>query len=242
MTVPVPWDPNYLYYWDRFLHAFSKHIQDKFPIVYERITVVKITGINRESLEIRLPQQVGIQGKDCTSSDANEKWLAAGYKRAHIAAAWKAILGSFAHSFPTKSLSMAVIDEDTAFPVFNDDPIDKALTQRLIEIGTQQFRGTGRFIVQSNAVMPRYGTPAIVKAAANSGIYTGYQLRLLTSNDFVHDCPSSSLACTSWVNATVNNVLSQGGKFLEVYPDTVEKFPDQMTTGKALFNAAPAAP
>ncbi len=53
VNIPVPWDPAFLVQWDSMLAALSAHLQAAGT--FAAITLVRLTGINRTTEELRLP-------------------------------------------------------------------------------------------------------------------------------------------------------------------------------------------
>lgn len=118
-TIAPPWDTAYLNQWDSMLSALAAHL--KSVGTYDAVTLLRLTGINRTTDELRLPAETQQSTGLACVSDAVTIWQHAGYRPSLLLQAWDKITGSFQKSFPDKSFSVAIIPENLSpFP-----PIDK---------------------------------------------------------------------------------------------------------------------
>ena len=74
----APWDPGFLSRWDKLLAAVSAHL--KSTGTYSAVTLVRITGINRTTEELRLPAETAKSTGLACVSDSIATWQKAGYK------------------------------------------------------------------------------------------------------------------------------------------------------------------
>lgn len=211
VTIPPPYDPLFLITWKNFISELSNHLKSN-PANYELISQIKLTGINQDTLEIRLPKQ----------NDAVSKWKANGYTPEKIEETWNTLLAHFKRNFPTKALSYAVIPGGKDFPMVDDD----SLTRKFIEDAATVIGE--KFVLQSNAIQDDTGTPSLLTARCMSA-HLGYQTQL--GNE-------SSPSCDSVQNFknVIDNAIYQGyGHFLEVSPLDVETYPGGVAYGKSQF-------
>lgn len=175
-TNAAPWDANFLASWDWMLNRLSNHL--KTTGAYSNVTLLRLTGINRTTDELRLPAETAAStGLDCVSN-APAIWQAAGYTPANLLAGWSNILNSFTAYFPDKTFSVAIIPNN-AFPPIDDngqiitkDPPDA--NQPLLSLAAQKL--PGRFVVQYNFLMTTNpANPAVVAAAQKYGTLVAYQ-------------------------------------------------------------------
>jgi len=162
-TMAAPWDATYLNRWDLMLAAVAAHLKSNGT--YSAITLLRITGINRTTDELRLPLETPQStGLPCVTN-ALTTWQQAGYKPSLLLQAWDAITSSFKKSFPDKPLSVAIIVTD-AFPGIAEDgslihgmPPDQ--NPALLTLASQKF--PGKLIVQYNFLMPgEAASPAVI--------------------------------------------------------------------------------
>lgn len=176
VTMARPWDPAFLSQWDAMLAALAAHL--KSAGTYNAITLVRLTGINRTTEELRLPAETAAStGLDCVT-DAIATWQQAGYKPSLLLTAWNAIVGSFQKSFPDKSFAVSIIPND-AFPGINENgsAIQGAIgdeNEPLLQSASQML--PGRLVVQFDFLMPGEAASTVVTGAVqNYGTMAAFQ-------------------------------------------------------------------
>jgi hypothetical protein len=108
-TNAAPWDTNYLAAWSLMLNGLSSHL--KSAGTYSNVTLLRLTGINRTTDELRRPAETAESTRlDCVSN-APAIWQAAGYTPDKLLFGWSNILTSFQASFPDKVFSVAIIPD-----------------------------------------------------------------------------------------------------------------------------------
>ena len=174
--IAAPWDPAFLAQWDAMLAAVSAHL--KSVGTYGAISLVRLTGINRTTEELRLPAETAQSTGLACVSNAITTWQQAGYRPSLLLQGWNAVLASFEKSFPDKPFAVSIIPND-AFPGIAED--GSAITgqigdenQPLLMAASQQL--PGRLVVQFDFLMP--GVPAatqVTDAAQNLGTLAAFQ-------------------------------------------------------------------
>jgi len=147
------WDTNFLASWKNMLNVLSSHLKNTGT--YSNLTLLRLTGINRTTDELRLPAETAqTTGLDCVSN-APAIWQAAGYTPSNLLTGWSNILSSFQNYFPDKSFSVAIIPNN-AFPAIDDN--GQIITnnipdadQPLLALAAQEL--PGRLVVQFNFLM-----------------------------------------------------------------------------------------
>lgn len=110
--ISVPWEPAFFNAWSAMLSNLAAHLKSEGT--YSNLTLLRLTGINRTSDELRLPAETPDNnaytgtGMECVSN-APAIWQANGYTPSNLLFAWSNILSSFKTSFPGKSFSSAII-------------------------------------------------------------------------------------------------------------------------------------
>jgi hypothetical protein len=164
----APWDATFLSQWDAMLVALAAHL--KATGAYSAITLLRLTGINRTTDELRLPAETPQStGLPCVT-DAVAAWQAAGYKPSLLLAAWDAITNSFQKSFPDKSFSVAIIPTNPFPPIAEDGSIIKGTppdaNAPLLAMAAHKF--PGRLVIQFNFLMPGEAASTAVTSAAQT--------------------------------------------------------------------------
>ena len=116
ISVPVPYDIKYLTYFNNFLSWFAQSLKYD-PATYNAIDNIKITGINQQSPELRIPDQ------DFTGGDAfynaAVKWKNLNYSTANVLFAINYLILQFKNYFQDKTLILPIISGLAGFPTIN---------------------------------------------------------------------------------------------------------------------------
>lgn len=215
-TIAAPWDPAFLNSWNAMLTNLASHLQSAGT--YSNVTLLRLTGINRTTDELRLPAETSQDtGLSCVSN-APEIWQAAGYTPDLLLYGWSNIVDSFQASFPDKSFSVAIIPTN-AFPSINNNgQITNNLpdpNQPLLAFAAQKL--VGRLVVQYNFLMTSNpADPSVIQSARQYGTLVAYQ-----SNNY-YGSTGGGAACGGTItnpvlctDATYLNELDEG-----IYPLT----------------------
>lgn len=243
-TIAAPWDPAFLTRWDSILAALAAHLRSSGT--YSAVTLLRLTGINRTTDELRLPAETPQSTGLACVGDAVSTWQQAGYRPSRLLAGWDAITASFLRSFPDKSFSVAIIPQN-AFPAIAEDgtvikgtPPDP--NQPLLSLASRKF--PSHLVVQFNFLMPgEAASTAVTQAAQNLGTMAAFQ----TNNYF--GSTGQGAACsepvtnpTPCTNATFLTMLQSGiyplgqtnglrSQYIEVFPANANAFPDAIWQG-----------
>jgi len=237
-TVAPPWDPAFLAQWDSLLAAVAAHL--KAAGTYGDVTLLRLTGINRTTDELRLPAETPQSTGLACVSDAVSIWRQAGYRPSLLLQGWDQITGSFKKSFPDKTFSVAIIPQN-AFPaVAEDGSIIKGTppdaNQPLLSLASQKW--PGHLVVQFNFLMPgEQASSTVTQAAQTLGTMAAFQ----TNNYF--GSTGQGAACSEPVTnptpctvATYLALLQTGiyplgqsnvlrSQYIEVFPANANAFP-----------------
>ena len=236
VNIAAPWDPVFLAQWDAMLAALSAHL--KAAGSYGPITLVRLTGINRTTEELRLPAETAASTGLACVSNSIATWQQAGYRPSLLLRGWNAVLGSFQKSFPDKSFTVSIIPND-AFPGIAED--GSAITghvgdenEPLLMAASQQL--PGRLVAQFDFLMPgEAASTEVTSAAQNYGTFAAFQ-----TNEYMgpqgagcSEPITSTLPCTA---ATFTQMLETGiyplgqsnslrAQYIEVFHDNASSFP-----------------
>jgi uncharacterized protein (TIGR03437 family) len=175
-TIPTPWDTAFLAQWDAMLSALSAHL--KTAGTYSAITLVRLTGINRTTEELRLPAETAASTGLACVSNSIATWQQAGYRPSLLLQGWNTVLNSFLKSFPDKPFSVSIIPND-AFPGIAEDgsAIQGQIgdeDEPLLQSASQLMKG--RLVVQFDFLIPGVTASTVVTGAAqNYGTMAAFQ-------------------------------------------------------------------
>ncbi|MBS1854106.1 MAG: beta-galactosidase [Acidobacteria bacterium] len=249
-TIAAPWDPAFLSHWDALLAALAAHL--KSAGAYDAITLVRLTGINRTTEELRLPAETPQSTGLACVSDAVTTWQQAGYKPSLLLQAWTQIIGSFQKSFPDKTFDVSVIPLNPFPAIAEDGSVIKGAVpdqnQPLFAVASQKL--PGRLVVQFDFLMP--GEPAsteVVQAARTFGTLVAFQTNeYFGSTGQGAACSEPVTSPTPCTSTTYLEMLETGiyplsrndslrAQFIEIFHANASAFPDDVL--QAHFELAP---
>ena len=172
----LPSDTGFLVSWKSMLNMLSVHLKTNGS--YSNLTLLRLTGINRNTDEQRLPTETAENTHLPCVSNAPTIWQA-GYTPSNLLAGWRNILSSFRRSFPEKSFRIAIIPNN-AFPPISDNGqifsnIIPDANQPLLALAGQEL--PGGLIVQFNFLITgTKANPAIPQAAQSYGSLPSFQV------------------------------------------------------------------
>ena len=236
-TLAAPWDPTFLMQWNSMLAAVSAHL--KSTGTYKTITLLRLTGINKDSDELHLPAE---SAKVACATDALAVWQQAGYRPSLLLKGWDAITDDFKQSFPDKTFSVAIIASAAPFPAIAEDGslIKGKVTDHslpLVTLAAQKF--PGHLVIQNNSLYPN-------EPAQNETIQDAQNLHTLLAFQTNEDIRGQGASCgtsspggdrtTPCTDSTFLNELETGiyplgksnplrAKYLEVFALNVNAFP-----------------
>ena len=184
-TIAVPWEAAFQTNWSLMLSNLAAHLKSQGT--YSNLTLLRLTGINRTSDELRLPAETPFTNKingtglPCVS-DAPAIWQMHGYTPSNLLSAWSNVVASFNSSFPDKSFCVAIIPYPPQLPFPPIDDHGQIITnlppdqnQPLLQLAGQML--PGRFVVQFNFLITGANSnPAVPAAARSYGTLTAYQV------------------------------------------------------------------
>jgi hypothetical protein len=115
----LPWDDNYMAALSDLLQQLSAHL--KAQNTYASLSMLRLTGINTLTDELRLPAQTPINTPQFPCMIDNlQAWLNVGYTQGMVATGWQRMLTASANAFPDKFFNVALITAN-GFPAFMPD-------------------------------------------------------------------------------------------------------------------------
>ena len=240
-TIAAPWDPAFLNRWDSIIAAVAAHL--KQAGTYKAVTLLRLTGINRTTDELRLPAETAQSTGLACVSDSIATWQQAGYKPSLLLQGWDGITGSFQKSFPDKSFSVAIIPTNP-FPRIAEDgsviqgtPPDE--NEPLLQLASQKF--PGHLAVQFNFLMPgEPASPAVINAAQTLGTLAAFQTNeYFGSTGQGAACSEPVTNPTPCTETTYLELLQTGvyplgqddplrSQYIEVFAANANAFPDDI--------------
>jgi len=243
-TIAAPWDPAFLKRWDSMLTALSAHL--KSAGTYNAIVLLRLTGINRDTDELHLPEETAKSTGLACVSDAIAAWQQAGYRPSLLLQGWDSITSSFKKNFPDKSFTVAIIARtNTPFPPIAED--GSILTGNIpdlsgppLMLASQKF--PGHLVIQNNTLYPSVpAQPATIQFAQSLGTMLAFQTNedLFSNTGKRAGCGTSFSDAVSCTNATYLALLDTGiyplgqsnslrSQYIELFAGDAIAFPDDI--------------
>jgi hypothetical protein len=148
VAMPPPWDETYLSAFADMLGAVARHLRETGAA--RDVAAVKLTGLNTETEELRLPAQTPGETRKACVTDAPATWRDAGYRPALIRQAMAKLAAAFARAFPDTYVTLPVIlangfppidDHGQVLPRLKARPINSELLDALVRIAAAACRG-----------------------------------------------------------------------------------------------------
>jgi len=226
-AVAWPWDENYQRAYGALMQAMAAHLRQTSG-AYESVRIVKITGINEQTQELRLPAGRGrakAEAGACATSDAVATWAQAGYSDAKVLAAWRRFADLTAEAFPDKVFAVEVLQAND-FPRVGGGPgagVKDAIVSDALT------RWPRRFAVQWDGLSASR-VSQFVEAAGRRGAIVGWQTNLFRGFDGAGcdaDRFQEAKPCTDEkYRAILRNGIEHGAKYLEIWPPDALAFRD----------------
>jgi uncharacterized protein (TIGR03437 family) len=238
-TIAAPWDTAFLSQWDAMLAALSAHL--KTAGTYGAITLLRLTGVNRTTEELRLPAETAQSTGLACVTDAIATWQQAGYKPSLLLQGWNAIIGSFQNSFPDKPFAVSIIPSN-AFPAIAEDGSVIMGTRPdsntpLLQSANRAF--PGRLVIQFDFLMTgEVASSVVIQYAQTLGTPLAFQ-----TNEYLGGrgaaCSEPVSNPTQCTDATFLSMLQTGiyplgqtnpqrSRYIEVFHDNASAFPDDI--------------
>lgn len=249
-TIAPPWDKNYLRAFADLLRRLRAHLLKKN--YYDDLAMLRITGINTLTDELRLPAQTPettgnyTVANKCTV-DNLQLWQSLGYTPAKVSQAWRYILRSYRKFFPDKTFNVALITAG-GFPAFTADgapvasplqeaeSLGNAMTTRLVKEAGRIL--AGQFALQSNGLVDHSSDPATIKDALKARAVLGWQTNEwgdLAGGAACGGTRSKPVTCTASEFAAMlrSGIYPEGAtdakplqaRYLELFPPNIIAFP-----------------
>lgn len=237
LVLPSPWNENFIKEFNLATAELARHLREfQAPGIprgaaYDALRIVKLTGINNTTEELRLNANKGDNGP-CHQSDAQQIWASAGFTPTKIARAWHEMIGNTGRVFHDKILSMDII-QSGAFPsidesgrIYTPPPhTSDVLTARLIEASLARFRG--RLSIQWNALSQREPNPAVIDAG-RKGAIVAWQMNEFLGPQGGSGCfygeQRSHCKTNEDFEIMLRNGIDRGAHFIEIWATNVDEY------------------
>jgi uncharacterized protein (TIGR03437 family) len=236
ITMAPPWDTGFLTEWDAMLNALAAHL--KSLGAYDSIDLIRLTGVNTQTDELKLPVTTPASTGLACVSDAIATWQKAGYTPALLLQAWDQITNSFLRYFPDKTLVLPVLVANALPPIDNNGNMVKGSRQEdnfaEVQMAAQKF--PSKLVVLQTTLL--IGTPpgaemSDVSKTLNAAI--AFQTNeWLNSGAACSGTLAAPVACTA---DTFVQLVQQGvhpfgqtnpvtSPFIEIFPPNALALPD----------------
>lgn len=224
----VPWDKGYQ---DAYV-ALWRAIADRTKLrgASDLVRIVKLTGVNRITEELRLPGTAGQAEDVCGRTDDAAIWRKVGYRPQLVVDGWTRIAEGIGHIFPGKVLALDILERNDFPPIGDDGGVIQTspVKDRIIASGLKVFEG--RFAVQWNGLTANGPLAETVLSSGARGAVIGWQSNAFRGLEGA-GCNTQRLAkaepCDSTGFAAIlQRGIDKGGAYVEVWTKDVLRFPE----------------
>jgi len=236
VNMPPPWDGGYQQAFAAFVKRTAHYVQSKGV----QIVVVKLTGINSTTEELRLPAEDATATANCQgATDDVTAWQSAGYTPSLVAQALTQLAASFAEIFPSTPVTLAMIPRAGFPPIDPSGQVVRgqqkaALNATLLQSLVSGAAGAipGRFILQYDYL--NYNQPAnseVVDLAKANNLPLAWQTNLwrgaMQEGAGCGGSPGAGTVCTDpeyqglleeGIHPAGGSGRSAQGLYIEVFP------------------------
>ena len=239
LVLPSPWNPTFIREYNQMMRRVAQHLHtmkiEGMPAnaAYDALRIVKLDGINNTTEELRLyaNQYPHADPGPCHQTSAPPVWAAAGFRPSKIKSAWTEMADNIAVLFPDKILSTDVI-QNVAFPAVDENGqvyqprpgLIDPLSNEVIAIGIARF--PGRYSVQWDALSTQPPDPAVLEARRHGAI-EAWQLNDILGTQgtgYIISAHTHRKCSLPEFQATFDNGIRLGGKFIEVFAQNVDAY------------------
>jgi len=244
ITMAPPWDPGFLAEWDAMLNALAAHL--KSLGAYDSVDLIRLTGINTQTDELKLPHTTPASTGLACVTDAIATWQKAGYTPARLLQAWDQITNSYLKHFPDKTLVLPVLVANALPPLDNNGNIVSGSRQQdnLAEVQMAAQKFPSKLIVLQTTLLLG-AAPGTEMSYAAQTLHTGIAFQTnewLNSGAACSGTLAAPVACTSdtFVKLVELGVHPFGqsnpiqSPFVEIFPPNALALPDAIVNA---FNA-----
>jgi hypothetical protein len=242
VTMAPPWDTVYLGSFAALLAKVSEHLRSTGAL--DHVTVVKLTGINTDTDELRLPNETPQGSGNAEVTNAVQTWTQAGYRPERVVDAMRKVAAAWAVAFPNAWKVLPIIPQNS-FPSLGGlgrvrDRSQASEVRRLLEdlVGAAEASNHRRFILQMdwlNAGQPV--RPRVMELARKEGVPVAWQTNFYLGREGRGaGCGGEFGATAHCDDASFLRLLEAGitpaggsgvnarGLFIEVFPPDVIEF------------------
>lgn len=243
VTLAPPWNASYQAALADMLEHVADHLRKTGALKY--VAVVKLTGVNTDTDETRLPAETSqTTGNPCVS-DAISAWQSVGYRPSLVVQAMRSIATSWAHAFPDTWKVFALIPQGSFPPIGEDGKVKKGRQARLLVhhvlgdvAAAAESVNRGRFIIQMDWLMAdKPVRPRVMELARQFAVPVAWQTNFYLGRE------GKGAACggefgnavrcddASFLRLLQSGTQPEGGSgpnargmFIEVFPPDVIEF------------------
>ncbi len=244
VTLAPPWDPNYQAAFAEMLDHLAAHLRTTGAL--KDVTAVKLTGVNTDTDEVRLPAETPQETGNPCVTDAIAVWRSAGYRPSLVAAAMRGVATSWERAFPEAWKIFPLIPRHSLPPVGEEG---HARTGRSVNALVHQELGNiiaaaesvshGHFIIQMDwLIADKPVRPRVMEFARRFSTPVAWQTNFYLNHE------GKGAACggqfgnavrcdsASFLRLLQSGLYPEGGSgpnargaFIEVFPPDVIEFP-----------------
>ncbi len=243
VALAPPWDANYQAAFGEMLDHLAAHLRTTGAL--KDVTVVKLTGVNTDTDEARLPAETPEETGNSCVTDAIAAWRSVGYRPSLVAAAMRDVATSWKRAFPDVWKVFPLIPRGSFPPLSEDGRLAMGRSANVVvrrELGdiiaAAESVSRGHFIIQMDwLIADKPVRPRVMEFARRFSTPVAWQTNFYLNRE------GKAAACGGQFgnpvrcdNASFLRLLHSGmhpkgasgpnarGAFIEVFPPDVIEF------------------
>ncbi len=242
VTLAPPWDPRYQAALADMLDRVAQHL--RAIDAQKHVAVVKLTGVNTDTDEARLPAETPERTGNPEVSDAISTWKSAGYRPSRVVQAVRQVATAWARAFPDTWMVLPVIPQNSFPPIAEDGQTaagrrGKVAVRDVLDdvVAAAERACHGRFLLQMDWLMADAPVrPRVMELARSLGVPVAWQTNFYLGRDgkgaacggqFGQATPCDDASFLRLLEAGIHPEGGSGpsarGAFIEVFPpDAIE--------------------
>jgi hypothetical protein len=248
VTLAPPWDPTYQAAFADMLDHVAQHLRSVDALKY--VSVAKLTGVNTDTDEARLPAETPQETGNPGVSDAIGTWRGAGYRPALVVQAVRGVATAWTRAFPDTWLVLPIIPEGSFPPIGENGGAErggraKTAVRKMIAdiVGAAESVSRGHFLLQMDwLIAGKPVRPLVMELAKRFTVPVAWQTNFYLGGEgkgaacggeFGNATRCTDASFLSLLEAGIHPESGSGpnekGAFIEVFPPDAIQFAGAIT-------------
>lgn len=231
-TMPLPYSRDFINAYADAVRNVGEHIKST-PTFDQTLSLVKLSGINIDSPELRLPEQTSTKDTQCKVTDAIALWKKHNFRPSKIQGAFEDMVKAYRNGFLNKYFSISLGHDGHDFPAIDEKGnVVSEQSIALMLLDTSKKNLGERLILQQNQLTGAMGTPQmLMDAKKRLNLPIAFQI---SEKDFGKACVKKECKQTAF-NQTMDRAFENNSLYVEVFQPNLRSYPKSIAHGKQVL-------